>query len=240
MGWWSKEAVITECFETDLHSHLLPGLDDGSKTPEETLSMLRTMRDMGFKKWITTPHIFNDYYRNNAEGIKNSLAALKNFLASKGETFDIHAAAEYYLDEHLIQLLQGDKEILTVSDRFLLFETNLFSISPFFDTMIFETGKRSLIPIMAHPERYDYLVSNKELLLSLREKGVLFQVNLLSFVDYYSVSAKKIARWMVDNDLVDSVGTDLHNPRQLLALQEIMSDRYVRKLIDRPLLNLNL
>lgn len=231
---------MTECFETDLHSHLIPGIDDGVKTPEESLSILRTMRDMGFKKWITTPHIFTDYYRNDAEKIKNGISALKDFFAAKGESFDISAAAEYYLDEHLIQLLQQDKEILAVADRFLLFETNLFSISPFFNNMIFEAGKRNLIPIMAHPERYDYLVNNKEILFSLREKGVLFQVNLLSFVDYYSVSAKKLARWMVDNDLVDSVGTDLHNPRQLLALQEIMSDRYVRKLIDRPLLNLNL
>ena len=137
----SKPAPLT-FWPTDMHSHLVPEVDDGSKSPEDTLNMLRTMRDMGMRKWVTTPHIFHEYYRNTPETIRAGMKRLNDFLAESKEEFEISAAAEYYLDDHLVNNLKAGNELLTFGKNYLLVETNMISDSQMLNEFAFEAALR--------------------------------------------------------------------------------------------------
>ena len=220
-----------------MHSHILPGIDDGSKSLQESLDMLKIMRDLGIKKWVTTPHIFSDFYPNTPEIIRSKLKEVKTFVKDAGFDFDIHAAAEYYLDENLFEFILGDNELLSFGKGYLLFETNMLAEPQMLNDFIFQIGLKGLMPVMAHPERYDYLAGNFRRIEDLRDRGVYFQLNALSLTGHYSRTAQKMARELTEKKLVDFVGTDCHNPAHAALLSELVTDKYFRMLTDRQLLN---
>ena len=142
--------------KVDLHSHLIPAIDDGSQSMEESLTLLQGMADLGYEKVITTPHIMADAYRNTPEIIREGLFALRAEAKQAGIEIEIDAAAEYYLDDGLYALLQkGD--LITVNGEYLLFETSYISKPLQLEDMIFEIGAAGYTPLMAHPERYRYV-----------------------------------------------------------------------------------
>ncbi len=142
--------------KVDIHSHLIPGIDDGSQSIEESISLLKGIEALGYKKIITTPHIMSDAYKNTPEIIKSGLSTLQKAAKKENILIEIDAAAEYYLDDGFCKLL-SQKNILSINEKFLLFETSYISKPLQIEDMIFEITSAGYIPIMAHPERYRYI-----------------------------------------------------------------------------------
>jgi len=216
----------------DLHSHLIPGIDDGAKTMEESLELVRTLSSLGYRKLITTPHIMHDMYRNTPESILSGLEALRKELENEGIDMAIEAAAEYYLDENFLKLLEGE-EMLTFGDNYLLFETS-YTIRPYalYDH-IYAIASRGYKPVLAHPERYSYLHDSPEEYHAIKKMGVFFQLNINSLGGYYSTPVKKAAEWIVDQGIVDFVGSDTHKMRHLDSLSKAKHAPYFQKLFDK-------
>lgn len=233
----SKSASSVTPPETDIHSHLLPGLDDGVKTLEESAQLIRQFINLGYKKIITTPHVMNDFYRNDSDSITAQLSLLKNYLTQQNVTIEIEAAAEYYLDEELIRKVSHNEKLLTFGAKYLLFETN-FLTEPFqLKEFIFSSTTQGYRLVLAHPERYQYLIGDMAKVEDLRNRGVLFQLNIPSLVGAYSKPIQKFAYQLIDKGWVDFLGSDCHNQFQMEILKEATLSKYFRKAMELPLLN---
>ncbi len=222
----------------DIHSHLLPGLDDGVKTFEESWQIIRRFEDLGYRKLITTPHIMNDYYRNTPTGIQNKKEELIDFLKQRNSRIQLEAAAEYYLDEALLQSTDNNETLLTFgAPRYLLFETN-FLTEPFqLKDFIFKATTQGYKPVLAHPERYEYLHKNFAKLEDLRNRGVLFQLNILSLIGFYSGPIQKMAEGIIEKGWVDFIGSDCHNEQYSILIEKAQRTKYFKKALNLPLLN---
>lgn len=228
-----------------MHSHLLPGLDDGAETLAHSLELLRELRELGFRKLVMTPHIMGDFYKNTPEGIRAALAELRAAATEAGlGDVALECAAEYYLDEWLGRKLADGTELLSFGGerRYLLFETSYLN-EPFnLHATIFELKAAGYQPVLAHPERYTYFYGNFSAIEKLRQEyGVLLQLNLNSLAGYYSPAARQVAEKLIDGGLVDFVGTDTHHLRHTAALgTKTVNSPYFRKLLALPLLNSSL
>jgi protein-tyrosine phosphatase len=227
---------------TDMHSHLLPGLDDGAETLAHSIDLLRELRALGFTKLVMTPHIMGDFYKNTPEGIRTALATLRQAAAAAGlDDVVLECAAEYYLDEWLGRKLADGTELLTFGGekRYLLIETSYLNEPLNLNGTIFELQAAGYQPVLAHPERYVYLYQRFAEIEKLRqEQGVLLQLNLNSLAGYYSPAARHVAEKLIDGGLVDFVGTDTHHLRHTAALAtKTIKSAYFRKLMELPLLN---
>ncbi len=222
----------------DIHSHLLPGLDDGVKSFEESWQIIQRFEDQGYRKLITTPHIMNDFYRNTPVGIQSKKTELIDFLKEKNSSIQIEAAAEYYLDETLIHSVEKNEALLTFGiPRYLLFETN-FQTEPYhLKDFIFKVTTQGYKPVLAHPERYEYLNKNFDKLEDLRNRGVLFQLNILSLIGFYSDPIQKMAEALINKGWVDFIGSDCHNDQYSILIDKAKRSKYFMKALDLPLLN---
>ena len=226
----------------DMHSHLLPGLDDGAETVAHSLDLLRALRALGYRKLIMTPHIMGDFYKNTPEGIRSALQQLRTAAAEAGlGDVELECAAEYYLDEFLGRKLADGTEMLTFGGdkRYLLFETSYMNEPLNLYDIVFELKAQGYTPVLAHPERYTYLYGRFADIEKLRrDHGVLLQVNLNSLAGYYSPAARKVAEQLVDGGLVDFVGTDTHHLRHTdTLLNRTLVQPHLAKLLQLPLLN---
>lgn len=221
----------------DIHSHLLPGLDDGVSTLEEAEQIVLNFIALGYKRIITTPHVMSDAYRNTPEGILASLEALKAHLDSRNIRIGLSAAAEYYLDESLFKMIATDAPLLTFGQKYLLFETN-FITEPFnLKEFIFLATTKGYKLILAHPERYLYLQNNLEKVQDLLDRGVLMQMNISSLTGYYSKPVRQMAFKLVDRGMVHWLGSDCHHLQHAHLMREATGLRYFRKALTLPLLN---
>jgi protein-tyrosine phosphatase len=229
----------------DIHSHLIPGIDDGSASLEESMGMIRELHALGYRKLITTPHIMSDAYRNTPEVIRKGLGELQDAAKAEGLDIVLEAAAEYYLDEIFAQTL-GSRELLTFGgdQKYILFETSYVASPMVLNDVVFELQTRGYKPVLAHPERYQYLWNEDatEQVRNMRSRGILIQVNLTSFGGRYSKRAASIARDLAHEELIDFIGTDLHRPIQVDTLKKTyQSSKELRTLIDSgKLLNASL
>ena len=235
-------APTLSALQADMHSHLLPGLDDGAETVEHSLDLLRALRDLGFRKLVMTPHIMGDFYKNTPEGIRAALRCLQEAAAAAGlGDVALDCAAEYYLDEFLGRKLADGTEMLTFGGdkRYLLFETSYMNEPLNLYEIIFELKAQGYRPVLAHPERYTYFYGRFEEVKKLRtDHGVLLQVNLNSLAGYYSPMAKRVAEQLIDQGLVDFAGTDTHHLRHTeTLLRRTLPSSYIEKLLRLPLLN---
>ena len=206
---------------TDIHSHLIPGIDDGSRDMEESILLLRMMKALGYQKVITTPHIMSDGYKNTPRKIREGLETLRR--AAKEEEIDIEidAAAEYYLDDGFYRQLR-ERDILTVGE-YLLIETSYISKPLEFDTMIFEIQAAGFKPMLAHPERYRYIKELEKEYAAMKAKGIVFQVNINSFSGHYGKEAKRKAEFLSSAGMIDFLGSDIHRMKQAETLGEVLS-----------------
>ncbi|EMR02836.1 tyrosine-protein phosphatase [Cesiribacter andamanensis] len=224
--------------QADMHSHLLPGLDDGVQTLSEAVQLVRQMSELGYKQLVTTPHILSDFYPNTPNGIRKQLKALREACQQEGIEMRLEAAAEYYLDEVFFKSLQTDEDLLTFgAQKYILFETGFVNQPAILLDAIFRMKAKGLQPILAHPERYEYMAQHRELAQELVERGALLQLNLNSLSGYYSIPAKKIGEWLIDKKLVHFVGTDCHNQKHMNLLKESVKAPYFDKLLKLDLLN---
>lgn len=206
---------------TDMHSHLIPGIDDGSKSMEESIDLVRRLADFGLSKIITTPHIMSEYYRNTPEIINMGLEDLRKSVKQEGIAIEIDAAAEYYMDEIFLEKVKAGEPMLTFGDKYILVETGFINKPQMLLDIIFHLEMAGYKPILAHPERYQYLIMDKKLQEELFERKLLFQVNLLSLTGFYSKQVKDFGEMLVDKGVVALLGTDCHNARYLDMLETL-------------------
>ena len=222
--------------KTDIHSHLIPSLDDGSQSMEESIHLIRSLHDLGYTKLITTPHIMGDYYKNTSSGIRESFSQLKEEVQRQGINIEMEVACEYYIDDHFMDLIEKD-DILSFGDRYVLVETNTINYTEIVRKAFFNLGIAGYKVVLAHPERYYYLWKDFNRYYEFHDMGILFQLNIVSLAGYYSHNVKKIAEKLVDAGLIDFIGSDLHESRYLHALHSARYSPYMLKLQEMSLLN---
>jgi protein-tyrosine phosphatase len=236
----SPEKLNLDWLEVDMHSHLIPGIDDGSKSLEESLALIRRLEEYGLRKIITTPHVMSEYYRNTPETILGGLEELKFAMNISGINVEIQAAAEYFIDELLLDIIRKGEKLLTFGDKMVLVETGFMNKPQMLFEVFFELELMGYTPILAHPERYQYLISDKALQSELLNREVYFQVNMLSFTGFYSKAVKNFAEMLVDEGKIKMLGTDCHNHRYLDMLESLPNSKYYNKIRNLDLLNRNL
>ena len=212
----------------DMHSHVLPGIDDGAKTPEESIALIRKMMDLGIKKIIATPHIMADYYKNTAETINAALNLLKAELKKENIDIVVEAAAEHYFDE-TFEARINKHELMIMGDNYVLFEFSFINQPPNAIPVIQKLKDLGYKPILAHPERYPYLELDQ--FKSLHDWGLSFQLNTISLTGYYGKEAKKLAESLIDHQLIDFISSDMHHLRHAEAFKNALKMPYVEKLL---------
>jgi len=216
----------------DLHSHLLPGIDDGSPDIETSIELISGMRKLGYKKLITTPHIMWDVYKNTNSIILEKLELVRGRLADEQIDVEIHAAAEYFIDEHLGELVERKEPLLSFGNNLVLVEFSMVS-QPFeWKNTLFEMQIQGYQPVIAHPERYAYLDRNKNFYDELKGAGYLFQLNILSLSGQYGSSVAELARYLGKKGYYDLIGTDLHHARHLQALKNPSVFSSIQQILD--------
>lgn len=217
---------------TDIHSHILPGIDDGAPDTEASITLIKGLMKLGIKKSVATPHIISDMYRNNAETITAALNILKKELVKQKIKFEVSAAAEYMMDAYFFELLQQKVPLLTIKDKIVLTEFSYATMPSSPEKMSFAIITEGYSPILAHPERYPYYYNDYKAFHRLADLGFLLQVNLLSLTGYYGKEAVKAAIYMLKNGLVSYLGTDMHHERHLDAFNDAFQKDVFRKYLE--------
>ncbi|HEV7620658.1 MAG TPA: CpsB/CapC family capsule biosynthesis tyrosine phosphatase [Flavisolibacter sp.] len=214
----------------DMHSHLIPGIDDGSQDDETSLTLIKGLANLGYKKLITTPHVLSEMYPNTSDTILKGLEQLTSICKNENISIELKAAAEYFIDEFFEEELRNKKQFLTISGNMVLVEFSMITAPMDLQQILFEMQIQNYQPVIAHPERYIYLSRNKEFYEELKNSGCQFQLNLLSLTGYYGDSVQELAEYLIRKNLYDYAGTDLHNSRQLSLFQKLSSSVALKKL----------
>lgn len=229
------ETLDLSFIHTDLHSHLIPGIDDGVQSLEESFELISELHQRGYKKLITTPHIMWDCYRNTPEIILSGLDNLKNYCINKGLNIELGAAAEYFMDEHFFSMLQNKEKMLTLPGRRLLVE--LPYTTPLLNTseLLFSIIEHGYRPVLAHPERYKYLHNQTDSYRKFIDQGCELQLNALSITGQYGEGIKKASHYLLKEGLITFLGTDAHKLEHTLSLSKLSEHKI---LLEYPFKNL--
>ena len=193
---------------TDIHSHLIPGIDDGSPDMGTTINLIREMQKLGFSKVITSPHVISDLYKNSSEIILKGLATVRAELQRQNINMEIDAVAEYYIDYDFEKKI-GKEKFLTFGANYLLVELSFVEAPRNLFEIIFKLQLEGYKVVLAHPERYNYLqMKDYE---DLVNRGVMLQINWLALIGYYSKSIKNKTEDLIAKNMVSFIGTDCHN-----------------------------
>ncbi len=215
---------------TDIHSHFIPGIDDGAQTLEQSMEMLRAMADLGYRKVVTTPHSMADGYKNSPEIILGGLEKLRAEVLRQGIPIAVEAAAEHYLDHELEQRVLK-REALTFGDGFLLFELPFIGEPAMLRHVVFQMQTHGYKPVLAHPERYNFWYNDFTKFEELKDRGVFFQLNLIALSGAYGPQAKQIAERMIDAGYYEFLGSDCHSMHHIQAIHNTLTRPYLHKLI---------
>ncbi|MEM9867389.1 MAG: CpsB/CapC family capsule biosynthesis tyrosine phosphatase [Bacteroidota bacterium] len=217
----------------DIHNHILPGIDDGAETVEESLKLITGFEEFGVTHFICTPHIMNNYYDNTPNTIKQSYDKLNKALKQKSyENTTLRYSAEYLVDDNFENILQSN-EYLPLNDTHLLIEMSYLQPSINFGDAVEKIKKRGIFPVFAHPERYQYLIKDSQKYQAFRKDGIKFQLNMLSLSEYYGKNVKKTAIRLLESNSYDFIGSDIHSLKQLLHLknQLVLERKVLNKLL---------
>jgi protein-tyrosine phosphatase len=222
------ESVFRD-LKVDMHSHLIPGIDDGSPDVATSLTHLKGLHALGYEKIITTPHVMSDLYRNDSATIREGLRAVNAEVKQAGLKISVEAAAEYFVDKHFEQLIENNDILSFGSKRYVLIEMSFVSVSQNIEEVVFTLASRGYQPILAHPERYAYLANRPSFYERLVGQGAMTQVNILSLLGYYGKGVQNWALALLKAGFVHFLGTDLHHNQHLDLLSR---HQYDRKLAD--------
>ena len=220
---------------TDIHCHLLPGVDDGSKSNEESLACLQVMRDAGFENVICTPHYQYPRFPNEETDILNRFDTLKiDIAAAKQKNIPnlTGVAGEYRVDTGFPTRIENNRFLL-VGGKYVLVEFSLHQQVIGLDQVMFDLQMKNYEIILAHPERYPYYSGTSSKLQHLKDMGINFQVNILSLSGFYGESPKRKAFEMIEKGWVEFMGTDMHNTLYAQALIDATHDRKIIKLMEK-------
>lgn len=221
---------------TDMHCHLIPGIDDGPRTVEDSISLIEQLTRMGYERFITTPHIKSDHYPNNKQTIQAGFEILKKAMLEKGLDVPVRYAAEYYVDDHFLELLEK-KELLTITENQVLIELSFLFEPLRFNDILFKIQTSGYSPILAHPERYAYYHSKYDMYKELKNRGCLLQLNTISLTGYYTQKVKEIAEMLLDDGLIDYCGSDTHHQKHIETQDKILNSSKAHMLKRHQFLN---
>ncbi|HTO15872.1 MAG TPA: CpsB/CapC family capsule biosynthesis tyrosine phosphatase [Edaphocola sp.] len=224
-------------FTQDMHSHLLPGIDDGSPNIQTSIELILGMKNIGFQNFIGTPHIMADMHKNNRETITKAHNELKEALQKNNLDIDIKFAAEYMLDEGFIHHIEKGN-LLTVFKNYILIETPFYIEPMELENLLFEIESKGYKGILAHPERYHYVDDDLKVFEKYIYRDFPLQLNILSLSGYYGTREKEIAKKMLDAGMYSLIGSDLHHERHLKRLESmVLSKKMIEKLEKTEWLN---
>ena len=235
-NWLKKDnnrtnGIDLSVLNTDIHSHLIPGIDDGSHTMDTSLALLKELEMLGYKKIITTPHVKTEYFQNDVTKLDDLCERLRRAARFEGIKLDIEVGAEHLLDEGVNQRIKNG-QFKTFGDNYLLVELP-FMFPPFgLDGYIFELQLAGYKLILAHPERYLYWLNDFNQFIRLKDSGVLFQVNIISLGNYYGKDVYNLAKKLIDNNMVELLGTDTHSAKHIEAVRKSCSSSLLKKLLE--------
>lgn len=218
---------------TDMHCHLVPKVDDGSKCDEESIECLNTLSAVGYNKVVITPHFQHPRFPNDEDDIRKRFELIKQSAINAGVKIDIAGVAgEYRIDSGFKARLEQPR-FLKIADKYVLVEFSLHQQMMGCDEMIFDMQMKGYEVILAHPERYPYLGLQGTRMEQLKNQGVFFQANVLSLGGFYGDEARKRAFEMIERGWVEFLGTDTHNTMYAQALHDLSCNRKVEKMLEK-------
>lgn len=204
----------------DIHNHILPGIDDGAQTVEDSIAMINGFSEFGVTNFVCTPHVMHDLYANTPETIKKAHGLLtKQLKSERMVTIKVGYAAEYLIDEGFEKLVEN-QQILSLDGQYLLIEMSFVQAPLHFEDAVQKILDRKLYPILAHPERYNFITQRMDGYQKYKDIGLKFQVNLLSIAGYYGKDVQKNAMYLLQHKLVDFVASDVHKINQIDHLKQ--------------------
>ena len=209
------EPIDLSFLKNDIHSHLIPGIDDGSPDMETTIILLKKFIDLGYKKVITTPHIMSDYYKNTPHIILSGLDKVKEEIKKQNLAIEIQAAAEYNLEPEFEDLLEKNNLLTFGPNNYLLFELSFFDEPPRLNDVIWNMRENGLSPVLAHVERYAYWHNDYDKIEEMINRGVKLQVNIGSIIGAYGPEVKNFAERLIKDRVIDFIGSDCHHEQHL-------------------------
>ena len=229
-----KEAVMLPAelsvLGADVHSHFIPGIDDGSQSMEQSIELLTAMSELGYRKVVPTPHTMGDGYKNTPDIILGGLEKLRAEVKRMGLNIEVDAAAEYYLD-HELEKKVTERTVLTFGDNLLLFELPFLSEPNALAQVVFHMQTQGYKPVLAHPERYSFWHNDFAKYESLKDRGVLFQLNMIALSGAYGPQAKQIAEKLVDAGAYELIGSDCHSMNHVEAIKHTLTRPYLHKIL---------
>lgn len=216
----------------DMHNHILPGIDDGAKTVDDSMGLLKGFGEIGVSHFICTPHIMHNHYDNTPKIIKEAHSTLVTALEKTDLSHvSIDYAAEHMIDDNFETILENG-QVIALKDSYLLIEMSYLQPSLNFDIAVERMAKLRYFPVLAHPERYMYFHQKYGTYAKMRSNGIQFQLNLLSLTpESYGSGIQKMAVRLLQDNLINYVGSDIHNIRQLELLKEIKLQSKVLNLL---------
>lgn len=222
----------------DFHTHILPNIDDGSRSIEETFNLINEAKNVGFEAIVSTSHYIEEYYETNAPEREVWINAIYENLQAKNIDIKLYLGNEIYISENIIKLLEEGKASTINDTSYVLFEMPL-NVEPMnlYD-VIYEMMQYKLVPILAHPERYSFVQKEPELIYDLIEKGVLMQANYGSILGIYGEKPKMIVRKFLENNMIHFLGTDVHRqntiypkvPEALVEIKQIVGEEKLKEI----------
>lgn len=219
------------CFTTDIHCHVVPGIDDGSPDASTSADLIERMQGLGIERIIASPHVTQNTFENNRSTIDPAMAELRNELARRGNGIDISHSAEYRIDELFMKRLESN-DLMLLPNNYILIENSFLQEPWNIDQLVFDLQVRGLQPILAHPERYAYYYGKRQRYDELHRAGLLFQINLLSLAGAYGKPEQQIARYLMEKDMVDFVGTDIHRHKHIDAIEAYLPTKEAHRDMD--------
>lgn len=217
---------------TDFHSHLLPGLDDGVQTMEEALEVIEALSNLGYRRLVTTPHVMAERYPNSSETIRKKCMEVREAVRKAGIPVSFSAAAEYFLDEQFSDLLDRGDLLTLDQEQHVLVELPFHHAPLALRSLLFEMQKKGYKPILAHPERYPYYHNKLAEYQELHDAGCRFQVNILSITGHYGLDVQQAAQLLLKHHLVDYLGTDAHRLRHAQTLSAALRSGHLEKTLQ--------
>ncbi len=216
----------------DMHSHLIPGIDDGVKTIDDSIFLLRQLEAFGFKKIITSPHVMADGYNNSPQTILSGRDAVRDAIKANSINIEFDATAEYNIDEAMYERIEK-KELLPFGKNYILVELPFLAKPVIMGDILYKLQTAGYNVILAHPERYSYFHENDfSTYYSLKDRNLLFQINIGSLSGVYGKAAKFTAEKMIDENMVNLIGTDLHGVKHLEILGQCLHLKYLSKILN--------
>lgn len=244
-------APIPLPYSTEVHCHILPGIDDGAPDPASSIALIGELQKMGINRIIATSHITEGTFPNRRQSISDAFSRLSSEAASAGVTLPpISLAAEHRIDDDFLRLSPADIMPLSATTTesgdnsgelpYLLVENSYAVERADLDSILFDLRLRGFRPVLAHPERYLYYHAHRDRYEALHAGGTLFQVNLLSLAGHNGKEVKKTSEWLLQSGFVDFLGSDIHHMRHASAIHDYLTSSASRrhfKLVEGRLLN---